>query len=187
VEPSADLNRHPRLLVAEACSIYGDEVVARWCADLLRGTVAHDDSALPSLAWVGGAHALRELRVGHTAERRQDYWPRTWAARALLYTWVDDAAPAVEAGLSDEAWRVRAMCAKVIYHREIGQAAELLELAASDPVARVRAAAVRALGRVGEAEGARAIRACLDDDDAAVRRQAESALNELSRRLDREL
>lgn len=167
--------------------MYGDEVVARWCADILRRAVAYDDPDLPSLAWIGGAHALRELSVGRMDERHQDYWPRTWGARALLYTWIDDAEPAVCAGLADEAWRVREMCAKVIYHRQLGQAADALIEVASDPIVRVRAAAVRALGRVGEAEGAAAIRACMDDDDGAVRRSAEKALDELRRRLDRDL
>ncbi|CAM3405836.1 HEAT repeat domain-containing protein [Stackebrandtia soli] len=179
--------RSPRALVAEARDKYGDGVIVRWCADLLRGRVSPSDPDSPSLGWIGGRHALSELRVGRIAERGQDYWIRTWAARAFLYVWGPEAIPAVCAGLSDPAWRVREMSAKVVRLREIGEAADLLPELADDETPRVRVAALRAIPVVAEAEAAEAIRGRLDDDDDSVRDAAETALARLSERLDREL
>jgi hypothetical protein len=72
-----------------------------------------------------------------------DYWPRVWGARGLLYVWHADAQGAVVQGLADPAWRVREMCAKVVSRRDIADAPSLLSALASDPVSRVRVAAAR--------------------------------------------
>jgi len=187
----SDPRGHPGARVSEACAVYGAAAIARWCADLLVGEVAYDDPESPSLIWLGGPHAAAELRKGRLVERGQDYWPRVWAARGLLYAWAPEAARAVEValenGLSDPAWRVREMCAKVARLREIGQAADALNGLVSDEVPRVRAAALGALGAVGEAEHAAAARTALDDPEPSVRRAAETTLAELRLRLDREL
>jgi len=187
----SDLREHPGARVDEACASYGAEAIARWCADLLAGEVSYDDTEAPSLTWLGGLHAEAELKIGRLQERGQDYWPRVWAARGLLYAWAPGAAlavdRAVEQGLADPAWRVREMCAKVARLREVGQAADALEALVSDEVPRVRVAALRALGAVGEAEHAAAARMALDDPEPSVRRAAEGTLAELRRRLDREL
>lgn len=187
VEDPVEPRRHPKFLVADACARYGHIAVVRWCIGLLTGSVDYDDPDSISLGWIGGGPGLQEACIGNLEERGQDYWPRVWAARAFLYVWEDEATPAVCSGLTDPAWRVREMCAKVVVQREIGAAADDIIALASDRVPRVRAAAIRALGSVGEADGAQAIRRCLEDDDIAVRRQAERSLVILSRRLDREV
>jgi HEAT repeat protein len=121
-------------------------------------------------------------RVGVNA-----YWPRVWGARGLLHLYRPQAEPAVVAGLSDEHWRVREMCAKVARAHEVGAAAAALSARCADQVPRVRAAAVRALAVVGEAEDADAVRDCLDDPERSVAAAAERALTALSKRLDRDL
>lgn len=185
---AADLaGRLPKAWIADAVDQYGEEAVAQWCRDLLAERVAFDDPRLPSLGWIGGPPALRELGKSDHVARRQDYWPRVWAARALLYVWTPAAANEVILSLRDSAWRVREMASKVVLKRELGEAAEPLEELAGDPVPRVRVAAMRALARVAEAEAAEAIRPRRDDAEETVRAAAESALAELSRRLDRPL
>jgi HEAT repeats len=182
-----DLDRLPQLLVAEACAAYGADAVAGWCAGLLTGAVAYDDPGSPSVLWIGGRHAAAELRRGQVVERGQDYWPRVWAVRALRYAWTPSAAAAVARALADPAWRVREMAAKVAGLREVGEAADGLAALLADEVPRVRVAAARALGAVGEAEHAPALRDALDDPEPSVRRAAEAALEELRRRLDRDV
>lgn len=157
---------HPRDLVRQACERYGEDAVAHWCADLMRGVRAGD-------------HPPLELLGGH--ERWADYWFRVWGARGLLYAWDPSAAPAVVAGLHDPAWRVREMSAKVVRLRELGEAADTLSGLVGDEVPRVRAAAVLALARVGEAEHATAIRSLQHDEPELCQK----ALYELARRLDR--
>jgi HEAT repeats len=186
---AAPFDRHdrPAVLVAEACREYGTEVIARWCADLLTGRVAYDDPGRPPLVWLAGRAAAAELRRGDLVERGVDYWPRVWAARGLRYAWVPDATPAVVRALADPAWRVREMAAKVVRQRDLGEAADALSALATDPMPRVRAAALRAAGTVGEVEHADALRAAANDPEPAVRRAAEAALDELRRRLDRDV
>jgi HEAT repeat protein len=115
----------------------GNEAVAAWCAELLRGTVAHNDPRRPSITWLGGRHGA--------AEPYQDYWPRVWAARGLLYVWRPTAELAVLAGLRDPAWRVREMCAKVARRHALHRAEPVLTHLLDDRVLRVRAAAEAAL------------------------------------------
>lgn len=171
-----------------ACAEYGADRVVRWCADLLAGRVTYDLPGLPPVTALGGPHAENLLGRDGFAQRGQDYWPRVWAARALLYVWNPVAVPAVLAGLEDPAWRVREMAAKVVRRRELGEAADTVAGVAGDGTARVRTAAVRALAVVGEAEHADAVREAADGDpDPAVRRAATTALRELARRLDRPL
>ena len=95
------------------------------------------------MTWLGGAHAA--ALNARRESRELDYFPRVWAARALLYAWDPSAEPAVIGGLRDPAWRVREMCAKVVRVRGIAAARPILERLESDPVARVREAATRAL------------------------------------------
>ena len=180
-----DPGAHPRRLLAEAGEHYPQAELGRWCAELLSGDDPRDPRS-PSLAWVGGRHA-HLLLSGRVDWDTNAYWPRVWGARGLLYVWAPQATPAVVAGLGDGHWRVREMAAKVVRHREVGEAADVLPALAGDPVARVRAAAVRALGAVGEAEAAEPIQAAADDERREVRTAAAGALDELARRLDREL
>jgi HEAT repeat protein len=73
------------------------------------------------------------------------YWLRVWGARGLLWNWDARATDAVRRALSDEAWRVREMAAKLVARHVIDEAQpDVVELV-HDPVPRVRAAASRAL------------------------------------------
>lgn len=117
--------------------------MGRWCAALLAGKVRHDDRRHPPITWLGGLHA--ESLLKRPESREVDYFPRVWAARALLYAWDASATPAVIAALGDPAWRVREMAAKVVRRRGLVGAQARLQGMASDPVPRVRVAAERAL------------------------------------------
>jgi len=181
------LGDHPSVRVAEACAVHGTEVVARWCADLLDGTVAPDDPSAPSLLFLGGPHAGMLLDTNGWTQPANEYWPRVWAARGLLYAWTPAAAPSVVSALDDPAWRVREMAGKVARLREIGEASDALAPLVDDDVPRVRGAAIRALALVGEGEHAELIRAHADDPDPAVRRAVETALSTMRTRLDRDL
>ena len=108
-----------------------------WCEELLKGAVAHNDRRRPSITWLGGRHGA--------APPYQDYWPRVWAARGLLYVWRPSAESAVLAGLRDPAWRVREMCAKIARRHALHRAEPLLTHLLDDRVPRVRAAAEAAL------------------------------------------
>ncbi len=119
--------------------------MVEWCAELIGGSVPHDDPRRPSIKWLGGRHAAGELKVGRVDERGQDYWPRVWAARGLLYVWRTTAEPAVLSGLRDPAWRVREMCAKVARRHALHRAEPVLTHLLDDRVPRVRAAAEAAL------------------------------------------
>jgi hypothetical protein len=177
----------PEERVRAACAEYGADRVVRWCADLLTGRVAYDAPGLPPVTALGGPHAENLLGRDGFAQRGQDYWPRVWAARALLYAWTPVAVPGVLAGLDDPAWRVREMAAKVARLREVGEAADPLAALVDDATPRVRVAAVRALAMVGEAEHAGAIWEAAGDAEPVVRRAATTALRDLARRLDRPL
>ena len=115
----------------------GDEAVVSWCAELLSGAGTHGDRRRPSITWLGGRHGA--------APPYQDYWPRVWAARGLLYVWRPFAEPAVLAGLRDPAWRVREMCAKIARRHALHRAEPVLTRLLDDRVPRVRAAAEAAL------------------------------------------
>ena len=121
------------------------------------------------LLWVGGHHAQGILDGAPPL-----YWPEVWGARAFLYVWHDSALPGIDAGLTNQAWRVREMCLKVIATRELALAASVRPLLA-DENARVRAAAARALGAVGEPSDATAIRELFRDPEIDVRRAAQRA------------
>ncbi|GAA4206816.1 HEAT repeat domain-containing protein [Actinocatenispora rupis] len=162
-----------------------DETVARCVTLLAHGDPFAETDFLVSLS--GAAAASEMSRRTPDDDPTLLYWPRVWAARALVYVWSEDAVPAVVAALGDDAWRVREMAAKVVVAHEVGAAGDALVPLLTDPVPRVRSAAARALGTVGEAEHAPALRAAAGDDDPDVRRRVAAALTALSRRLDRPL
>ncbi|KRF18852.1 hypothetical protein ASG90_02865 [Nocardioides sp. Soil797] len=112
------------------------------------------------------------------------YWPRVWGARALMYVWDEAAAPAVVAGLEDEAWRVAEMCLKVSSRRELAAAGDAAVRLSSHELPRVRAQAVRVLGVAGDTEHLDAVRGAEADPDGNVRRAAVRALDLMSIRLD---
>jgi hypothetical protein len=125
---------------------------------------------------VGGPHA-----DGILAGAPSLYWPELWGARALNYVWSDAAAPAVIAGLGNQAWRVREMCAKVAALRGI-IAPEALTALVTDDHARVRAAA-RALAATGDATTQDTLESLLRDPDKEVRRTAQQSLKMLKDQL----
>jgi HEAT repeats len=177
-----DADASPVDRLRHAVEIYGGSAaVARLSGPVLRGS---EPDSPDVLLYLGGRHALSMLEGRSRMDR---YWLRVWAARALLYVWDPSVASAVVSALSDDAWRVREMAAKVCLKRDLGEAGEVLAVLLYDPVPRVRAAACRALGAVGEAEYAPALRTLLDDPDRDVRTRADQALERLSRRLDRPL
>lgn len=132
----------PRQSVEAACAADGAPAVVAKCVALLQGGEADDEFLLT----IGGpaARAVLDGKAGGTS----GYWPRTWAARALLYAWEDRATPAVLAAMDDDAWRVREMAAKVVARHRVDDAVEQLQRLRDDPVARVRAAALRAQRRL---------------------------------------
>jgi hypothetical protein len=164
--------------------LIGPAEVASWCAGLLSGTVRYDDHDYPPLTWLGGAHAASLAQRQAFGLHNQEYWPRVWGARGLLHVWVAEARRAVIGGLSDPAWRVREMAAKIVRAQELADAEAELTALVADPVPRVRAAALLALGRVGESEHAQAVVRLQRDPSPLVRRAAEKALEELARRVD---
>ena len=179
---AAELAARPADRVSALVGLVGPDAVVDWCVGLLRGGDWTAADA-PELDWIGGRSSAAML--GTDLDLR--YWPRVWAARALLHAYRPQAEPAVVAGLSDDSWRVREMCAKVVRAHELGSAGDELAPLCADEVPRVRAAAVRALAVVGEAEHAGAVRDCLDDPEPSVRTAASGALRALARRLDRPL
>ncbi len=162
----------------------GASEVASWCAGLLSGKIRYGDHGYPPLTWLGGAHAASLMKRQAFGSRNQDYWPRVWGARGLLHVWAPDARRAVIAGLSDPAWRVREMSAKIVRAQELADAETELTALAADPVPRVRAAALLGLGRVGESEHAEVVARSRGDRSPLVRRAAEKALEELAGRLE---
>jgi hypothetical protein len=104
-----------------------------------------DEATLLVLAGPGATSVLNGASGGLSG-----YWPRVWAMRGLLYAWDESAMVSVVAASSDEAWRVREMCAKVVARYRLDAALEVMTELANDPVVRVRRAAQRALIRVVE-------------------------------------
>lgn len=187
VPSEAEITLAPAARVRLLTDRIGVEALARWASDLLTAGCAPDDPDRPSILWLGGEHAA-ELSTRHRlTDPVHVYWTRVWAARALLHSWSPTATDAVAVALTDPAWRVREMAAKVARRHEIGQLADGLAALCVDPSARVRAAAVSALGVIGEAEHVDAVRTALGDTETAVAVAAERALEQLSQRLDRRL
>jgi hypothetical protein len=151
----------------------GEHVVATRATNLLRGLGEGDEFLL----WVGGRHAQGVLDGAPAL-----YWPEVWGARALLSAWDDSATEAVVAGLANQAWRVREMCARVCAARAL-DAADALTRHTTDGVPRVRAAAARALAAVGDDSSTAALTAMLKDPDKDVRRAAQQSLATLQARI----
>ncbi len=165
-----DLPIAPRL--AAAVERFGASEVVERAIALLGGANAGDDFLL----YVGGDHALGVLEGAPPL-----YWPEVWGARTLLYVWDDSASAAVSAGLGNQAWRVREMCARVSAERRLDVAPTLVALLA-DEVARVRAAAARALAVVGGAQHSEIVGALVRDPEKEVRRAAQQSRDTLASR-----
>jgi hypothetical protein len=161
--------------IAHAVDRYGESRVVALATGLLQARNAGDDILL----YLGGRHAQGVLDGAPAL-----YWPELWGARAFMYVWgeeSDAAASAVLAGLGNQAWRVREMCAKVCAARTIGGPETLAALLA-DEVARVRSAAARALAEAGHHEHMEQLKSLLEDRDKDVRRAAQQSLDRLRER-----
>lgn len=161
--------------IAHAIERYGEARVVALATGLLQGRNAGNDILL----YLGGRHAQGVLDGAPAL-----YWPEVWGARAFMYVWSDgsDAATsAVLAGLGNQAWRVREMCAKVCAVRAIG-GPETMTVLLADEVARVRSSAARALAEVGRREHMEQLRLLLKDRDKDVRRAAQQSLDRLRER-----
>lgn len=165
-----DLPLEKRL--AAAVELYGESSVVERSLSLLAGNNEGEDFLL----FVGGEHAQGILDGAPVL-----YWPELWGARALLYVWDESAATVVIGTLTNPAWRVREMGARVSAARELPAASELAELLA-DRVPRVRVAAARALGAVGSVDDLERIRPLLKDSEIDVRRAAQQGLDVLRAR-----
>lgn len=158
--------------LAVAVERYGEANVVERAVSLLAGNYEGEEFLL----FVGGEHAQGILDGAPVL-----YWPELWGARALLYVWDESATHTVTEALSNPAWRVREMGARVVAAREV-PAAEALAALTTDRVARVRAAAARALGQVGTAEDMAGLRRLLKDPEIDVRRGAQQGLDALRAR-----
>jgi HEAT repeat protein len=128
----------PRDRIDAECARRGKDAVVAGCVALLEGR--ETDGEL--IVALGGPPARWAVGAGVEGPR---YWRRVWAARGLLWTWDDSAAPAISGALGDEAWRVREMAAKVVARHRLGDALPIVVDLQHDPSARVRAAASRAV------------------------------------------
>ncbi|MGV8884670.1 MAG: HEAT repeat domain-containing protein [Microbacteriaceae bacterium] len=164
---SADIpiDASPADRIALAVTTLGEEEVVDRAKALLAGLNAGDEFLL----WVGGKHAQGILDGAPPL-----YWPEVWAARALLHVWNDTAAPGIEAGLSNQAWRVREMCARVSLMRSL-PVAEALRPLLTDDTARVRAQAARALAEIGDVSDADSLTKLFRDPEIEVRRAAQQS------------
>jgi HEAT repeat protein len=161
----------PAVRLAAAVAQLGEaEVVDRSIA-LLAGLNVGDEF----LVIAGGRHAIGVLDGAPPL-----YWPEVWGARALLYVWSDKAVDAVTAGLQNQAWRVREMCARVTAQRSLDRAEHLRPLL-TDDTARVRAAAARALGIVGAPDDVATLKNLFRDGEIDVRRAAQQAIARLEK------
>jgi len=169
------LEASPADRIAAAVTAYGERETIERAAALLGGVNAGEEFLL----YVGGVHAQGLLNGAPAL-----YWPELWGARALMYVWDDSASIAIQAGLTNQAWRVREMCAKVVALREL-PFSEFLTPMLTDDVPRVRAAAARALGQVATFEDAAIIKNLLKDSEIDVRRAAGESLKVVAERFGR--
>jgi hypothetical protein len=132
----------PRQSIEAECARRGRSAVVTGCVALLHG----DDSDNDLIMTLGGSPARRMI----SGESRADAgaWCRVWATRGLLWAWEDSATPALRAALSDAAWRVREMAAKVVARHQVSAAFGDVVAMRRDTVQRVRVAAQRAVERL---------------------------------------
>jgi len=166
---SIPVDDSPQKRVAAAVAILGEEEVVDRAIALLAGFNVGEEFLIVA----GGPHAQGLIDGAPPL-----YWPEVWGARVLLYAWSDDAKDAVAAGLQNQAWRVREMCARVTGARLLPSQDELRSML-TDEVARVRAAAARALGETGTTSDAELLGKLFADPEIEVRRAAQQAITRL--------
>ncbi|HUX03910.1 MAG TPA: HEAT repeat domain-containing protein [Acidimicrobiales bacterium] len=129
----------PRQSILSECARVGTRELVSACLDVLSGQPLD-----PALGYVLAGPASRPVIEGREGGA-SGYWPKVWALRALLYAWNPVATARVIERLSDPAWRVREMAAKVVARQRLDEALESLGALEHDDVARVRRAAQRAV------------------------------------------
>ncbi|WP_372530541.1 hypothetical protein [Euzebya sp.] len=138
----------PRTRIGLACEELGQSAVVDRCIRVYEGLLGEEHF----LRILGGDHAARLIDDG--IPDRQVYWTRVWAMRGLLWSWDGREPSVLHAAASDDAWRVREMCAKVVARHRCGDLLTRMdELKRGDPNARVRREANRAVEIVAAAEG----------------------------------
>jgi hypothetical protein len=135
----------PRQSIELACARRGREAVIVGCIALLNR--AFPKAGTPAdrelVADLGGPAAERIVNEG--PDGASQYWMRVWAARGLLWVWDDAAVPSILVAMTDEAWRVREMAAKVVARNLVGDLLDDVAALRDDPVPRVHQAATRAV------------------------------------------
>lgn len=165
----------PQQRIAVAVNKYGEEDVVEGAISLMSG----NNEGEVFLLYVGGEHAQGILDGAPAL-----YWPELWGTRALLYVWNDSAISAVLGALSNPAWRVREMAARVVATRGIPASDELVPLL-SDTTPRVRIGGAKALGDVGTMENMESLKVLLKDPIIEVRRGARQGIETLRKRFPR--
>ncbi|MEU3847875.1 HEAT repeat domain-containing protein [Micrococcus terreus] len=173
--PASGAERDAAMIRAAADTL-GEARLADWAVRLLTGAARVGDPADPDPVLIGAVPGW------------MPYWSRVWGARVLLHVWPSRAGvaeSAVLAGLSDEEWRVRVLCAQITAVHGVRGAEETLMTLTGDPVPHVRSAAARALGEVGSDRAAPTLDQLMMDPDSVLADAAETALARLAERLDR--
>lgn len=162
--------------VEDAARKLGANPLIDWATRLLSGTASPQDDGDPDIELLGGMPAL------------EDWMARVWAAQVLLHRWHHAAAPAVLAGLDDEAWQVRSVCVKVAALRGITEAELTVVTRLDDPEPTVRVDAATALGELGSVDTSGTVIGlgnAVMSTDSAMADAAERALERLAERFDR--
>lgn len=131
----------PRRSVERLAEKCGRAFIVDSCVDLLRGNEVDGDI----IFGLGGPPARWAVDGGTSGP---DYWLRVWALRGLLWLWDESATQVVAEALTDEAWRVREMAAKVVARHRVDAALNALLRLRDDRVARVRTAAGQAIQKL---------------------------------------
>lgn len=167
-----DLTASPETRVRAAIADLGEREVVDRAIALLAGFNAGEDFLLIA----GGKHAQGLLDGAPPL-----YWPEVWGARVLLTAWAPEATEAITAGLQNQAWRVREMCARVVGVHAVPARDQLIELL-TDDVARVRAVAARALGAIGTEDDVVILEKLFRDPEVDTRRAAQQAITAIRAR-----
>jgi HEAT repeats len=145
VAPRSHWGLTPRQSIEAECARRGRPAVIAGCRRLIQG----DDADPALIIALGGPYAPRLLDGDPQSDQR--YWFRVWGTRGLLWAWDDSALDAVFLALSDPAWRVRELAAKVAARHGLGDVLPALVDLRDDQVPRVRAAASRAIALLTQA------------------------------------
>ncbi len=119
----------PKQRIVAECACHGTGPLTAGCVALLENRPGEVSDNL--IVVLGGEHGRNVLDGADGG--KAGYWPRVWAARALLHQWDPVATAAITDATHDEAWRVREMAAKVVAAHRVGDALERGRRAAHRP------------------------------------------------------